>query len=98
VAGGSQVVRHFVAHQLEEDQLAAYFKERHQQHEVLRLIRVELNGWDGGRGLVQISGIRFTRSADDLPVPGQGYSGDGKASFFCEKHRFEVMSLQTNLP
>lgn len=83
----------FVAHRL--DELAAYFVQRHAQHEHLQLRRLKVNGWDEGRGLVHFGPVEFTRTADDLVLPPADMvaQGTGKGAYHCEGRAFVVLSL-----
>lgn len=79
-AGGT----HFVTY--DPDALLAYFAERHEQREVLLLVRLELaTGWHGG---VDVAFDVF-RLADDFPARVVG----GKGAIDCERQTIFVWSM-----
>ena len=83
--------RHFVAYNPED--LLAYFAERHQQHERLRLITVDVAGpsWHGGVDIAYF----LTRRADDLEpgLEGSERIVHGKGAINCEKQQIFVWSM-----
>jgi hypothetical protein len=87
---------HFAAYDLKE--LAAYFVKRHQQHEHLRLVRLQVNSWQGD--LVHFGPITLMRSADDLHFDSKTteYEVGGKGAMSCKQKTFLVLSLAMNIP
>ena len=73
------------------DKLLAYFAERHQHREQLRLIKIQVNGWDEPRGLVHFGPLFFSRHADDINRANnpEGIT-DGKGAIICEEKKILV--------
>ncbi len=88
-AGG----RHFVAYDL--DVLLKYFAERRQQHEVMQLLKLQVNGWESTRGIVHFGPVVVSRRADDLG--DREFTAEGKGAFHCREQAIIVWSLATPL-
>ena len=69
--------------------LDAYFQQRYQQHEQLRLESVQFNGWESQRNLVHFGLSVAGRSADDLDPAVNKASGKG--AYHCEAERFVAL-------
>ncbi len=85
----SQGGRHFVAYNLRD--FLSYAVERHQQHERLRLIEVDVAGpsWHGGVDIAYV----LTRQADDLlSGPGE-HMAHGKGAVNCKEQKIFVWSM-----
>lgn len=81
------------------DNLAGYFDQRHQQHEQIKLRKVQFNAWEAGRGLVHFGPVELSRHADNLS-PGLGGSesiASGKGAYHCATKAFVVLSLGMNI-
>ena len=85
----------YVTHDLKE--LATYFVKRHQQHEHMRLVRLQVNSWQGD--LVHFGPLTVMRSADDLHFGSKAteYGVDGKGTMNCKQGTFLVLSLVMNV-
>jgi hypothetical protein len=97
VHNNKTVINHFVAHTWNE--LDAYFKLRFEQHEQMRLLNVQFNGWNSAIGVVDFGPIEIDRHADDL-VPGllpANSIASGKGTYHCETRAFIVLSLVMNI-
>jgi hypothetical protein len=97
VRNNDTVINHFVAHTW--DDLDAYFKLRYQQHEQMRLLNMQFNGWNPAIGVVDFGPIEIVRHADNFE-PGLLLSesiASGKGTYHCETRAFIVLSLVMNI-
>jgi hypothetical protein len=79
---------HFVTYDPAE--LPAYFAARHDQHERLHLLELEVaTGWHSGVAIV----YRLSRVADDLPP----HEVIGKGAIYCDDHTIFVWSMAQDL-
>jgi len=97
VHNNDTVINHFVAHTW--DDLDAYFRLRYQQHEQMRLLNMQLNGWNPAIAVVDFGPIEIVRHADNFE-PGLLLSesiASGKGTYHCETRAFIVLSLVMNI-
>jgi hypothetical protein len=73
------------------NELPAYFQRRQAEREQLDFIRIQINRWEPGRGLVHFE-FTVNRQADDLNG-GQVQEIIGKGAFHCKTRTFAVMSI-----
>lgn len=79
---------HFTAYN--KDELEAHFQRRYEQREQWQLLRVVVNGWDQGRGLLHFGPVIIKRTADDLQFP---FESVGKGAYSCGQENFIVLCL-----
>ena len=97
VRNNDSVLNHFVAHTW--DELDAYFRLRFQQHEQMRLLNMQFNGWNPDIGVVDFGPIEIVRHADNF-APGLLLSESivsGKGTYQCATRAFIVLSLVMNI-
>lgn len=70
--------------------LLNYFAERHWRHERLRLLELQINGWDELEGLVHFGPFLVARYADDIR-PERTISGKG--AIRCKGHKITVWAM-----
>jgi len=97
VRNNDTVIDHFAAYTW--DELDVYFKLRHQQHEQMRLLNVQFNGWDPATGVVNFGPIEILRQADKFApdlLLSEGITS-GKGAYHCGTKAFIVLSLVMNI-
>ena len=72
-------------------ELATYFEHRYAQHERLNFKRIQVNGWEAGRGLVHFE-FAVNRQANDI-YAGAAQEVIGKGAFHCVTQTFVVISI-----
>ena len=97
VRNNDTVINHFVAHTW--DDLDAYFRLRYQQHEQMRLLNMQFNGWNPAIGVVDFGPIEIVRHADNFApdlLLTEGIAS-GKGTYHCKTKAFIVLSLVINI-
>ena len=97
VRNNNTVINHFVAHTW--DDLDAYFRLRYQQHEQMRLLDMQFNGWNPAIGVVDFGPIEIVRHADNFApdlLLTEGIAS-GKGTYHCKTKAFIVLSLVINI-
>jgi hypothetical protein len=80
---------HFVTY--DPANLPAYLVDRHEQHERLQLLELEVAAsWHPGVDIV----FRLSRKADDLP----SHEANGKGAIYCDDHTIFVWSMAQDVP